>query len=243
MDPDIIVDTAPASAAMRAIWSDQIPFSLSTGINNTAKDVQTRQRAHQRSIFEVRRPSFVDRAVKIKPFAKKRSLAARIMVDPPGGQARADVIGKFERNREKRPFSGSRLAIPSDNVPRTAGGIIKKRWRPRNFKLRPHGRGSRVLPGKGHAVMVGDPKIVAFFKPSGRGGIFERDGPDLVHLYTFVARVPIRPNLQFVANARRVAGQVWEVNFTRAFKRAVNTATTSGPNVGRLLSAFGGIGR
>lgn len=68
------------------VFSDQLPFVEAMAINDSAKQAQKVQRAHQREAFEVRRKSFMDRAVKIKPFATKQKAEAKISVDPPGGQ-------------------------------------------------------------------------------------------------------------------------------------------------------------
>ncbi len=239
-----LTDTQHASRFMRDLWRDQLPFATSKEINRTALDFQGTQRHRMVSIFNVRRPTFVLRAVKIKPFSTKRLLRARVLIDPPGGRKRADILTKFESDTQKTPFSGSRIAIPTDNVPRTPAGVIRKRWRPKALNLRGHGSGSRALPGKGHMVLVGDRKTVAFLKPGGRGGIFERDGPDLVPLYWFAPRVRIRPNLRFVHTARRTIRQRWERNFTRAFNESVRTARVRGPSfagIGRLAGAVGRV--
>jgi hypothetical protein len=50
----------------------QIPWATAQAINQTAKDGQRFQRAYQLRAFDVTRPQWVSRAVKIKPFANKR---------------------------------------------------------------------------------------------------------------------------------------------------------------------------
>ncbi|MGE0456424.1 MAG: hypothetical protein AB7I13_00250 [Vicinamibacterales bacterium] len=232
---ELQVDADHAAAAMRAIWQDQLPFATSSAINRTALDFQKAQRAHQASIFRIRRPAFVQNAVKIKPFSSKKSLAARVMIDPPGGQARADILTKFETDTQKFPFRGTRLAVPTDNVPRTGAGIVKKGWRPKDLGLSAHGSGSRALPGKGHMVLKGKRRTVAFLRPGGRGGIFERDGDELVPLYWFVPSVPIKPTLHFESNTKRTVERQWASNFTTAFDRAINTARA--PQVGFARAA------
>ncbi len=241
MNLDLVVDTDSASRFMRDLWRDQLPFATSRAINQTAVHFQAEQRQHMVSIFNVRRPTFVLRAVKVKPFSTKRLLRARVMIDPPGGRKRADILTKFESQTEKTPFSGSRIAIPTDNVPRTPAGVVRKRWRPKNLNLRGHGSGSRALPGKGHMVLVGDKKTVAFLKPGGRGGIFERDGPDLIPLYWFAPRVRIRPNLRFVHNARSAVRRRWERNFTSAFNESIRTARVRGPSFSSVGRLTGGL--
>lgn len=53
-------NTTQASAFVQAVWRDQIPFATASAINAVAKGGQDVQRAHQREVFTVRRPRFVD---------------------------------------------------------------------------------------------------------------------------------------------------------------------------------------
>lgn len=235
MNFDIQLDTAPVEALAKAIWSDIIPKTTSDSINDSAKDAQLVQRAHQESIFHIRRRSFIQNAVKIKPFATPQVQAARIWIDPPGGQSRAYVITKFEHDTEKFPFHGSRIAVPTTNVPRSGSGIIPDRWKPGNLHLTGHGSGSKALPGHGFTVLTGDNHTVAFFKPGGKGGIFQRDGGKLIPLYFFVPRVRIRPNLNFEQNVTRTVQQGWSAHFTRRFDDAVRHANVKLPSLAGLL--------
>lgn len=81
----------------------QLPYAAAVGINETAKEIQAAETQHLFREFDIRRPLFAQRAIKIKPFATKRLPEATISVDPPGGQARADIWTKFEEGGWKRP--------------------------------------------------------------------------------------------------------------------------------------------
>jgi len=215
-DVTMELDTRQASAFVRAVWADQLPFATSKAINDSAKGGQVVQRAHQRAIFEVRRPDFVDKAVKISKFANKKQDVpeARMRVEPPGGRKRADVIDKFETDRTKRARFSKSLAVPTRHVPRTAGGIIRKGWRPKDvvgkeFRLR--GLAFRGVVVRG---------------PDGRGTIFaaEEGGRQIAALYQLVPEVSIEPELHFVDNIRRHVLDNWDANFNRAFTAAMQTA-------------------
>jgi hypothetical protein len=205
------------------VYRDQLPFVQSTAINASARDFQAAQRAHQRSLFHVTRPDFVDRSVKIKPFATKARLEARISIDPPGGRKRADVIDKFEDQWSKRPRYSDGLWVPTDAV-KGADDRVMPAYRPKKLKLKAWGRGpkARVLRAGGRGT--GRAGIVAIIKGRSQGWIFERDGDDLELLFHRAAKVDIMPDLFFVKNANRVVTERWVPNFLAAFDRAMRTA-------------------
>ncbi len=190
----------------------QTSFALSVAINDTLKDAQKVQRSHQRRVFTVRRPQFVDRSVKIKPFATKRTLEGTMAIDPPGGQQRSDIIAKFERGGQKRPRDGRHLAVPID-VKRTKAGVVTRRNRPKGFLFKRVGRSIRgerrtfIIPG------------VGIFQRVGR-----RKNSRIRLLYAFKTQVRIDRRLDFITNAERVVRQMFDRNFDRAFDRAVATA-------------------
>lgn len=221
----IKVDTNAADVAglLRRIFHDQVPFATSSAINTTAKQFQKAQRAHQRRVFEVRRPTFMDRAVKIRPFASKRKLEAVVSIDPPGGAARSDIITKFEQDRRKAPRSGSRLAIPTHDVPKTAAGIVRKPFRPASLELKEIGR-----TRSGGKLSRGKKRTFAVREPGGRGFIAQRIGRrgsgKTRLLFVFEPEVPIRPELHFHRNAQRTVSTRFPSNFATAFDKAVRGA-------------------
>ncbi len=187
-------------------------FAVMLAINDTAKDVQRVQRAHQRQVFTVRRPRWVDLAVKIKPRATKSKLEAKVSIDPPGGQKRADIITKFEPGGIKRPRDGGHIAIPVQ-AKRTKAGVVSRRSRPKSFKFKRVGRSIR---GERRTFVV--PHV----------GIFQRVGrrrrSRVRLLYLFKHSVPIAPILDFIGNAERTVKRFFERNYSKAFERAVKTA-------------------
>jgi len=221
--PDVTMelDTRQASAFVRAVWADQLPFATAKAINDSAKGGQEVQRAHQRTIFKVRRPQFVDRAVKISQFAKKNTPEARMRVEPPGGQKRADILAKFETEDTKSPFRGRSIAVPSAAVPRTGAGVIRKGWRPSEL----FAQGQRY----GDRAMLGDKDTILVWGGWGKGTIFRFRGRgkkagSMEVLYQLVRSVPIEPELHFQDNIRRHVLDNWDANFNRAFMAAMQTA-------------------
>lgn len=210
-------------AFARALASDQIPFATSKAINWTALDFQRAERAHMEEIFTIRRKSFMRQSVKIKPFATKTKLEAKVAIDSPGG--RSDIFAKFETDSIKGPFRGRSVAVPTDAVPRTGAGIIRKGWRPSQLfqNTSQHGQG-RVFRQRGN-VYVGAKNTLLIRKPGGRGTIFLRQrGGDLVALYQLVPFVRISPDLEFIETAQKTVDRTWADNFSRAFDAAVGSA-------------------
>ena len=195
----------------------QSRFATSKAINAVALKAQDVQRRHQRRIFDVRNKRFVDRAVKIKPFAKKTSLSAVIGIDPPGGQSRADIIDKFE-DRRRKEATGKHVAVPV-NLRRSSRGV-PKRFRPKalGFKLVGSGPKGTVYQGADRTFLVE--------YPDGRGFIFQarkRGGPKL--LYVLVPHsVQIEPELDFERNVVRTVRRHWEREFRKAWAFAMRTA-------------------
>lgn len=209
------------AGAVGTLFRDQIPFAAAVAVNETAKRFQIEQREHQRGIFTVRRPRFVDRAVKIRrgDFATKREPTAIVRIEPPGGQERADILTKFEDQEFKVPFKGERLAIPVD-VRRTGTGIVPPSMRPSSLDFKPHGSSGRVMRGKKRTFLIRE--------PGGRGAIFQRFGrrgsSDVRVLFVFAPRADIDPELEFHANAVRVVRGRFPREFRDAFDRAIRTA-------------------
>lgn len=212
-----------ANAFVRTVFRDQIPFATSVAINRTAIAFQRDQRNRMEDIFTIRRKRFMERSVKIKPFARKHSLEARIAIDSPGG--RSDIFAKFENQDFKGPFRGRSVAVPTEHVARTPTGVIRKGWRPSELLdgAAQHGEG-RVLKRRGD-VYQGKKRTFLIRRPGGRGTIFQRQrGGDVVPLYQLVPRVSLPPDLEFVETATKTVNREWDEQFARAFDSAIKTA-------------------
>lgn len=241
MKLEMTFDAKPASRFVSVVFRDQLPYATSQALNDAAKAGQKAQVAHQRQVFTVRRPAFVDRAVKIKPFAKKTSLEARISVDPPG--SRDDVIAQHEADARKTPFSGNSIAVPSSGL-RAFGTVIPRKMRPSRLFSRDsvymrrdgrvvHVRGKAQLHGSGRVfsrktnVVRGAERTFLIKKPGGRGTIFQRYGPqrsDVRVLYQLVPSVDLDQRLKFVETVSRAASSTFDTAFAERFQKAVRTA-------------------
>lgn len=217
----IRVDTRPVGVAEK-LWQrfgrDQIPFATSLMVNRLALSFQREERTHMKSEFTVRRKTFVLRAVKLKPKATKRRPTATVAIDPPGGQARADILTKFEQDTKKTPFRGGTLAVPGPGVRRGKTGVVTKAQRIGAFKFRD------ITP----RVAVGEKGTFLIRTGPKRGYIFQRKGRGprsrVVLLYTLVPDVPITPGLDFLETAGRVVRRDASIEFEKALNQAIRTA-------------------
>jgi hypothetical protein len=109
----------------------QIPFIISVAINTTAIKAQERVRATMRSRFILRRASFIEKSVKIRPFSTKKTLTARIQME----SARADFNpwSRFEAGAPK-VGQGGNIAIPTPFVRPNERRVIAASKRPRALK-------------------------------------------------------------------------------------------------------------
>lgn len=227
MNVTVDVRTAGLSEWARYVGAEQIPRATYLAINRTAEEFQRAQRAHMADVFTIRRPTFLRQSVKIKPFARKDSWSATIKIDSPGG--RSDIFAKFETDRTKTPFSGRSIAVPTENVPRTGAGIIKKGWTPKELfhtvRLKKGATRAARTSGYGVAGLFGEKNTLLIRYPgASRGTIYLRKGDDLVTLYQLVPRVKIDPELNFESTARRTIQERWAVNFTGFFDSAARAA-------------------
>lgn len=203
----IDVNTRPWLVSLDDWRAEQGPFVLKTALNTLATSVQDAERAHMRGIFTERRPEWLDRSVKITHFATKAEPWAIVGIHPPGGDARADIIGKFEDQTEKIPL-GASIAIPVD-ARRSKKDIVLNSQRPNALR--------------------GNDKVFVIRKPNGVGLILQRisrgarKGTNRL-LYLLVKRTRITPDLEFEATAIKTVDAKAVLALDAAFDLAMKTA-------------------
>lgn len=230
MNVAVSLDMTNVTRRHRALWADQLPYATSLAINETAKKAQRVQGFHMMKVFTVRRPAFVGKAAKIKPFATKRALSATILIEPPGGKVRADILSKFEDGGTKRP-RGQRLAIPIE-ARRGKAGIVSQANRPSAFNFKLKGAGP-----KGQ-VYEGDKRTFMIKRPGGKGLIVQRVGKGAARssiktgrqlagtrvLFAFRPSVKIDNRLHLEKNTKSTVRAAWASEFGKAFAKATATA-------------------
>lgn len=245
MEIRVSLDATDVDRKLLHLHSHQVPFATSVALNEVAKQGQARQHRHMLTTFNVTRPAFVGKAVKIKPFATKRSHEVVLKIEPPGGAGRADVLSKFEDGGTKTARDGGRLAIPVD-ARRGRTGALSKSQRPKAFNFRLKGSGPTAQ------VYEGDKRTFMIRRNDGTGGIFQRLGGITAEaagplgrdaagqftvgskrkrkgrvrmLYSFARTGRIDDRLEFEDNITGEVRKAWPTAFGRAFERAVRTST------------------
>lgn len=222
------------AGAFGLLYRDQMPFAIKQAINATAKDAQEAQLLGMEQRFTIRRRQWVQRSFKIKPFATKQRLMARITVEPPGGQARADVLTRHEEAGFRVPFAGRSLAVPV-KARKSPTAVIPARDRPKamDFKrTRSAGGGKEIFAGKGKTIMVrnADGSGVIFRKTGGqlgrdeRGRFAKRGGGGTELLYVFKPTTRLLDRLRFIDTVTTTVRSTFEMHFSREFSRAVRSA-------------------
>lgn len=213
---DITVDAKQWTDHLSDVQKEQVPFAMAKALTAVTKEFQGFQLNAMREEFTVRQEQWFNRAVKITHFATKRELFTTVGIHPPGGDARADILAKFEDETEKTPISGRHIAIPT-GVKRNKRDIVQKAYRPSNLNF--HQQGGRI---------VGDKRTFIIELPNGAGLILQRVGKGknstTRSLYLLLPIVPIKPELHFERNVLKIVQLTWEMQFDRAFIEAMRTA-------------------
>lgn len=213
----------------------QIPFALSLGLNRTALDIQRRQVEHMHGIFTVRNQRFIGSpqtphrsAVRRTQAATKSKPIVELAILPPGGQARAGILTRHERDRQRVAQSGT-LAVPVAARP-SEQQRVPKRFRPKELGF------VRMDKGKGkHEVFRG--KHRTFFirwQGGGSATIFQRQGRggtgrfgEFVGtrvLWALRRKTRLTPRLEFLTNAGREFQEKFPQRFAEAYEQALRTA-------------------
>lgn len=223
---NLTVDLDQFTKGMDDLQQTQLPFATKNALNAVALDVQVAERAHLIESFKLRRPDWANRSIKIIHFATKAEPFATVAVSPPGGEARADILGKFENDTEKSAIGSHGVAVPLDPR-RNKSDIIVKGQRPGAFHL--HREGNRIVGDNGtYVVKLSDGRELLLqrkdlgkraAKTAGRG---TSDRATL--LYLFVTHVRINPVLRFVPTADIIVNRMWATRFGEAFAQAMASA-------------------
>lgn len=222
-------NAAELGRAMQIMARDQLPFAAAMAVRATALDVQAGQREHQRSVFQVRRKAFVDRAVKIRDWPTKDDPTAIVRIEPPGGPARAQMLIDHEEGGTRLPVPGRRARSVEQAVRTSPNRIAPKRLRPRSLDLQRVGGGG----GGGPEVFRGRLKTFMIRWPDGSGAIFRRVGPSTPGdpwagtevLWSMApGGVELEPTLNFYGNAERIVAEMWPRRMSEWWDRAIRSA-------------------
>ncbi len=221
---ELRTNAAQVSRTLMLIFRDQVPFAASKAINDVLKQAQRAQQSSMSREFTIRRRVFMERSVKIKPFATKKTLQGTIRIEPPGGRERAAIWTRHELRGRRVPVEGRTLAVPIKARPSKLA-LVKKGMRPAAFAFKRVATRARteIYKGRKRTFMIRKADgsgVILQRRRRGRSGTFV--GARL--LYRLVPSVPIEPRLQFRDTIDRVVRQRFAPAFRRAFLEAIRTA-------------------
>jgi hypothetical protein len=210
------LDLIPVQRQLSALERSQLPFATSLALNNLAKAAQSDIRTHYRSVFNLRRPEFIEKqGAKIMRFATKRDPVAELGIDP-----KADFLTKFQQGGQ-RPVRGTHIAIPS-RVRRNKRDIVSRTKRPRSLIDRlgkKKGAGGVFVITEQTARPTDIVRQPGIYQRTGSGG---RGGLKLLYAYETTAHIPAL--LGFIQIAQRTAEQEWPSIFEAALAQALKGA-------------------
>jgi hypothetical protein len=186
----------------------QIPFAAALTINRTLEEGQQAFRAKLPSEFKLRRPTFIQRLVKIenRDRATKTHLVGRMGIQG----TRADLLTKFELGGDKTPAPGHHdLTLPA-NVKRTKADIIRGDQRAGRLLSSPSSGAYKLTTKQGKTLIL---------RRTGRG----KNKVSTV-LYVFSKRVHLKPQLHFIRTVDPVLRARLPINFHGFLVTAIRSA-------------------
>jgi hypothetical protein len=209
------LDTREFNAFLRN-FEKQLKYGTMLALNDLALRFQRVQRAHQRKEFTYSGSSgerYWHQGVKIArgDFAQRKKLWSRVSWVPKsrkGGAPKYQIFLRQQHGGTRRPIRGRKhLAIPDEDIPRTGGGQIQERYKPkrlkRSFKV-PFGRG---IFGVFQRHYRGSRQYVTAYSHRALGGgkrLSLRQDPNVEFRYLLIPKGQVQGVYDFYENATRV---------------------------------------
>jgi hypothetical protein len=222
----------------------RLAFAVANAINDTAKEVQRKERVNLDKKFQIRRSTFMYRLIKITQFAsaKKGVPFADIEIDTTKARV---LLSIFEEGGDRLPIKGKNVAVPVTGGPArpSFSSVVPDAFtfQKLGFKrlaLTQHGQnlvkaGRKISKNLGRLALkhgkntdqiwVG--KEHTFILPpsdKGPGGVFQRFGPklkDIRLVYTFQHKPHLKKTLAFVDTARAEVQASFSLIFDRIYRK------------------------
>ena len=222
--------------AFLAAFEKQVRYGTMLALNDFALRFQRVQRAHQRKVFTYSGSSgerYWQQGVKIArgDFAQRKKLWSRVSWVPKsrkGGPTKYEIFLRQQYGGTRRPLRGRKsLALPADDIPRTGGGQIQERYKPKKLK-----RSFKVPFGKGIFGVFqrhyrGSKRYVTAYSHRALGSgkrLTLRQDPNVEFRYLLIPKAQVQGVYDFYENASRVwhshAGRVIREKILLAFRTA-----------------------
>lgn len=225
----IQVTTTHVKLLMEAL-ARQFPFATYKALNRLVLEAQQHQRTWDRFAFHIRQETYWKLAVKIPKggFATKTRLEAILAMVPPGKTPKPEIFQRQQYGGRRVPVHGRRrLALPTEEVPRTSKDLISRTFRPSRL------RHEFFVPIKGKSGAYGlfqriSKRMKGYSQtPPGTRYTLKED-PNVRFMYYLIPSAEIDPALQFFKNAQETFNTHWTRIFDEELIKAFKTARIKG---------------
>lgn len=223
-------------------YAKNLAYSTAQGLNDVAKEAQSRIRAHLRERFHIRDAVFMDRTIKIFSFANVGAQRPYAVLGVDNSKKNL-ILSLFEEGGARLPFVGRNVAVPVTGQAarpsatatvrpdltfqamafRRSKTVATQAGRAELKARRSAGNRKRRLGGD-YLIWRGNSRtfILPHTKRAPLGGVFQRVGPgrdDIRLIYSFKANVRLRAALSFVDTTELTFSQTFADAFYRRFYR------------------------
>lgn len=216
---DVQIDTRQLDLRMRQAQRNLV-YSTVQALNDTAKEIQRKQRAALATEITVRKKQFMANTIKIFEFANVRQsrLYAVVGLDSRGGKL---ILPMLETSGRKQPMVGKNVAIPltGTKVRRSFKNPVasKLAFDKLDFQQHTTAGGHTQWKGKEKTFLIPGVGVFQRVKKKGRktrkaspftgraGHQLHYDRTTTILLYRFQPTTPIKKRLDFRALARGMA--------------------------------------
>jgi hypothetical protein len=223
-----------------AVAAEQLPYVLSSSVNQMAKLAQEAVRQHVKSDFVLRKASFVLNTVKITHFSDKRDadIYAEIRIQNPEGDKRDPVLARFEDGTQKTSFDPTMpLAIPTPAIRPAFADLVPLALYPKNLRIVERRDVVGTMPAKVHVTKAGVTQIKGKLRTFvldpkehfgvQRWGVFQRTGPgrhDVRMIWLFKSKEPIPARLAFAVTIKGAVAREWQAVADQKLAAAMRSA-------------------
>lgn len=221
-------------------YEKNLAYSTAQALRQTALEAQSRIRAQLRQRFQIRKPEFMDRTIKIFawPSVNQQRIYAEIGVD---NSKRGLLLPIFETGGTKTPVMGKNVGVPiTGSAARPSFGSPVSpafTFRALNFhRGSPTQEGRKILAarrakgirkrrlGGQYYIWLGNNRtfILTSTKRAPNGGVFQRVGPgrdDIRLIYSFKPNVRLKKALDFVETSRATYEEIFGRTLVAKFYR------------------------
>jgi hypothetical protein len=206
----ITIDTTAARKALGSM-ARQLDFAASKAMNGVMYEAQKQIRQELGQHFTVRRKTFIEQSIKVKP-THKTKLVGAIGVFPRPNSSIDEALAAQEFGGERPNPNGGRVAVPLAARPTPQSITPPGKW-PGKLK------NTFTLKGKGNFEL-----LLQRTKKRTHGPVQKGHDPNLKVMYALTPRIQVRKRWNFVATVFEVTRRLLPTRMAQELTNAIRTA-------------------